>query len=282
MYVMYTRYLAKHILLCLLYATLSCVWQLSRTTDLFFSCYPLLTLYYGVLSYPPVHQLYEYNTVEHTIPKWSYLYRAYFHVVLLEQTPTAGIFSVFTLLLLMQWKDLRFLVARAEKRLKTIDLALYDHPSTKRYRLAHLHFGVFEDDTCLRAHRHRFHSSALSVVPHSYESERAQNGIVNYVEFRTTRARPGAMNEWEQGLWRASLYRDVFVANREVYVFWPIAYVLLGVCAAFYVRLSLRIYLSALLLTGDIVCTCFASQATNDVFVDVLYFLVAASAVRSA
>ena len=118
----YTISHPKHFFLCLFYSVLTCTQQvLDVKPHIFFSVYPLFTLYYGFITIPRLHHIYEYNTVEHTVPKWTYLLRAYFHTVLLDTIPFAGIVSVFLIIVIMMWKEIRFLIVHAENRLKKID-----------------------------------------------------------------------------------------------------------------------------------------------------------------
>lgn len=276
----YLKTHAKHILLCLLYGVLTCAQQISKKQPhLFYTVFPLFTLYYGLLSVPSIHQMYEYNMVEQTVPKWSYLFRMYYHAVLLDTVPNAGMFSTFLLLLVVMWKDLRFLVHHAETRLKAIDEALYEEEGTKKYRICHLHLGAFEDDVTVRSHCHYFNTNVLNVVPHSYQSEESQNAIKNYVEYRRKNIfPPKGMSDWERKMWNVSAYSRIFIQNRDMYSFVPFIYILCGTVFCLYTTPHnsfqlLRLYISSFLILGDGTSTVLLSNMKNDVFVDLLYFL---------
>jgi len=238
--------------------------------------YPLLAIYYGAMSTNYLHKLYQYNTVHHSIPKWSFLWRAYFHVVLLEDIPFAGILSIFALIILMVWKDMRFLVFHAEKRLKAIDEALYKH----NYRITHLHYQVFDEDIRERKHVHKFNTNQLDAVEHTYMAEKYQNAIRNYVQYRDEEhTMPQNMIEWEEKTWRASSYEYIFLKNRLIYTMVPLFYVVFGVSICFSFAASeikTRIYINALLFYSDIVSTLLCSNVTSDVAIDVSYALAAA------
>ena len=276
----YVKSHAKPILLCLLYCVLTCTQQIFDVKHhIFYSVYPLFTLYYGVLSVPKIHRLHEYNTVEHTIPKWSYLFRAYFHTVLLDEIPFAGIVSVMLLIIIMMWKEIRFLIVHAETRLKKIDEELYNHNVAGKYRICHLHLDGFDDDTASRTHAHQFNTNVLNIVPHSYQSEENQNAIKNYAEHRQrSMFAPKQMSDWEKRMWRVSDYKGIFIQNREVAMFAPIMYILCGafICVplAESNRFRLIIYLNTLLFIGDGVSTVMMKNLNNDIFVDLLYTFV--------
>lgn len=276
----YSKTHAKHILLCLIYSVLSCTYQiLPLKHHLFYSVYPLFTLYYGVLSVPKIHQLYEYNTVEHSIPKWTYFLRVYYHTVLLEEVPFAGISSLFLIVILMMWKDIRFLITHAENRLKKIDEKMYTNSGTTKFRISNLHLNGFEDDTASRLHHHQFNTNMLNIVPHSYQSEENQNAIKNYVEYRKSNLfEPKNMTDWERKMWHLSDYRSVFIQNREIMMFAPLLYIICGAFTCFPLavtnRTRLVIYFNTLLFVGDCISTMLMKRESNDVFIDVLYLCV--------
>ena len=276
----YVKSHAKPILLCLLYCVLTCTQQISNVKHhIFYSVYPLFTLYFGVLSVPKIHRLNEYNVVEHTIPKWSYFFRAYYHTVLLDEIPFAGIISVLLLLIVMMWKEIRFLIIHAESRLKKIDEKLYSNEATKKYRICHLHLNAFGDDTSSRTHVHQFNTNVLDIIPHSYQSEENQNAIKNYVDYRKRNmCIPKDMTEWEKDMWKISEYRSIFIQNREVFMFTPFIYILCGAFICFPLaesnRSKLLIYLNTLLFIGDGVSTVLMNRLNNDIFVDILYLFI--------
>lgn len=277
----YEKSHAKNILLCLIYGILTCTQQIIVVKPyIFYSVYPLFTLYYGVLSIPKVHRLHEYNTIEHTIPKWTYLMRVYYHTVLLDNIPFAGIVSAFLIFIVMMWKDIRFLITHAESRLKKIDEELYKNEGTKKYRICHLHLNAFDDDTAPRLHTHNFNTNVLKIVPHSYQSEQNQNAIKNYVEYRKTNVfQPKNMGKWETKMWRISDYKNIFIQNREVTIFAPIIYIICGTFICFPLaensNYRIIIYLNSLLFIGDSVSTVLMSRLNNDIFLDLLYMFVA-------
>lgn len=277
----YTQSHAKNILLCLIYGVLTCAQQISNVKHhLFYSVYPLFTLYFGVLSVPTIHRLHEYNTVEHTIPKWSYFLRMYYHTVLLDEIPFAGIVSALLLLIVMMWKEIRFLITHAETRLKQIDEKMYSNDATKKYRICHLHLNGFDDDHASRTHMHQFNTNKLDVVPHSLQSEQSQNAIKNYVEYRKTHLfEPKDLAGWEKKMWIISEYKNIFIQNREIYMFAPIIYILCGAFICFPLaqsnRSKLLVYLNTLLFIGDGLSTVSMKRLNNDIFIDLLYTFVA-------
>ena len=268
---------AKHIVLCLVYCALTCVQQVTTVQhNLFYSVYPFLTLYYGVLSIPKIHIIHEYNTVEHTVPKWTYVMRAYYHIVLLEPIPFAGILTIFVLIIIMMWKDTRFLVNHAEERLKRIDEGLYGSEYTKKYRIAHLHLDTFDDDTAVRNHTHLFNTNKIVIVQHSLQSEESQNGIRNYVEYKRQRKKkPQNLSEWEEKLWRASDYKHIFIQNRDMYTFVPLIYILCGTFISFTFleesKLRLIIHLNTVLMLGYVISTLLMTKLNNNICIDALY-----------
>jgi len=275
----YSKTHALHIILCLFYGVLTCAQQISTTeTELFYSVFPLFTLYYALLSVPKIHQMYEYNTVEQTTPKWTYFFRMYYHVVLLDTIPYAGMISMFLLLVILLWKDLRFLVVHAEERLKAIDEAMYSNGNTKAYRICHLHLNAFTDDLTARSHVHFFNTNALNVVNHSVQSEADQNAIKNYVEYRKKHVFPPKnMSEWERKMWNMSMYKNIFIQNRDMYSFVPFIYILCGI--VFCLKIStpltslqvLKLYINCFLLLGDATGTLLMKKLTVDILVDFLY-----------
>ena len=272
----YVRTQGVHILLCLIYAILTCVQQISDVRPhLFYSVFPLFTLYYGLLSAPIVHQIHEYNTVEHTVPKWSYAFRIYYHVVLLANLPIVGIYTVFIITVIMMWKDMRFLVAHAEERLKQIDKVMYSTEETKKFRICHLHLNAFDDDIAVRSHTHNFNTNKLKIVRHSLVSEEEQNAIKNYEEYRKNHLfPPNNMKDWERRAWHTSAYQHIFLHNRDMYRFVPIIYILCGTFISFSHTSSterLYIYMNTLLIMGDVISTVLMQKLNNDVFNDILY-----------
>jgi len=214
--------------------------------------------------------------MHHTIPKWTVFWRAYYHVVLLEDVPFAGILSVFSLIIVMMWKDMRFLVFHAEGRLKAIDEALYKC----NYRITHLHYNIFDDDIRERKHVHKFNTNQLDAVEHTHMTEKYQNAIKNYVQHRDEQhTKPQGMLEWEKKTFRASSYQYVFLKNRIIYTIVPLFYVVLGVSICFSFsepEIKTRIYINALLFYSDIVSTLLCSNVTSDVAIDVSYAVAAA------
>lgn len=279
----YAKTHGLHIMACLFYAVLTCAQQISTSkSELFYSVFPLLTLYYGVLSVPKMHQMYEYNTVEHTTPKWTYFFRMYYHVALLNTVPYAAIIGIFLLLVILMWKDLRFVVVHAEKRLKAIDEAMYSNENTKKYRICHLHLNTFDDDLAARSHVHFFNTNMLHVVPHSLHSEENQNAIKNYVEYRKNHAFPPKnMSEWERKMWNVSIYKNIFLQNRDMYSFVPFIYILCSIvfCLLFSTHGSipltslqvLKVYVNCFLLLGDATGTLLLSKLSVDIMVDFIY-----------
>ena len=87
----------------------------------------LFTLYYVLIMTPKLHHIYIYNLVERMIPKWTYFIRATFHYTLFYPELTKSLPTVISILLIMIWKDIIFLINHAEKRLTKIETSLNIH-----------------------------------------------------------------------------------------------------------------------------------------------------------
>lgn len=265
----------KHILLCLVYAALSFVYQTqSANTVLFYSTFPVATLYYGALSIPWVHKNYMYNVREQTIPKFTFLWRSYYHIVLLAPVKNASFVSVLLLLLVFLWKDICFLIRHAEQRLKAIDTAIYDSELSKTFRLAHLHYNTFQSDVTNRKHQYMFHTNKLVVCRHSYVSEEVQNGIKNYADYRLKHIMaPKLQSQDEKKMWKASSYRYIFVEQRDFYIVLPLVFILGGILYFTLTKMNYLLHINAILLAGDVATYILCSTVQNDAVVDLLYML---------
>lgn len=276
----YSAYHTKHIILCLFYIILCCLYQIHNfEARLIFTVFPLLSLYYGALSIPKLHRLYEYNTKEQTIPKFTYLWRAYYHIVMLNKMPYETLVSLFILVIICMWKDIIFLVDHGEQRLKAIDTAIYRNEMSRELRITNFHLNTFPEDFNNRKHNQMFHTNDLSVVRHTYESEDLQNGIKNYEEFRLKNIfPPKRKTKSEERMWQASAYKNVFVEHRDLFIYLPMVFVLLGLLALFILfDQTYLLHLSTILFTGDVISTALCTNVKNDLLIDVLYFLNSAS-----
>ena len=268
----YRTYQAKPIIICLLYVVLSCAYQLHDIIPkLFYSVFPLGALYYAVLSVPKIHRIYYYTSVYQTVPKFTYMWRAYYHITLL---PEAAAYTCLILCIILLYKDIRFLIFHAEMRLRAIDKELYE--SARNFRLAHLHHNTFGDDIILKKHKFFFHTNKIKFVKHTYESEETQNGIKNYEEYRSRHYTPPKRNtEGEERMWRASSYKYIFLENRDFFIWTPVFMLLTAIVGLYVHALSLEMYLNIILLTGDLITTILCTKIKNDLIIDCLYVLCA-------
>lgn len=266
----FEKYFSMHVMLCLLYSILSCASQVdTNDPKLFYSVFPLYTIYFGIMSVPKIHKIYEYNTTVFLTPKWVCLLRIYFHAVLLVETPYVGIITVILLGKIMIWKDLVYVLRHAEKKIQAIDDAFYSHPTLKTYRVSNLHCEGFKDDT------HAFQTNQLKVVSHTYQSEQNQNAIKNYVEYRKKHYfAPKFTSAWEKQMYTLSSYTKVLVQNRDLIIYVPFILIVGSTVACFLLKNSMIVGFSCILLLIDTICNLFLKGMVLDAVCNLAYICV--------
>lgn len=277
---MESKYYAKKIFLFLLYLTIFCTWGSSEChSRLFYTMFPLMSIYYAILCIPKVFRIYEYNLKVHSIPRFTYLWRFVYHLLLFEDNFTVGFISGMTMIIILMWKDLRFLITHAEEKLRKIDQELYTHHDTKHLRFAHMHLNTFNDDTKMRYHEHYFNTNKTHLVNQSTDSDTTSNGILNYYEYRETNKEAIDIAEANKSMWLGSYYTSVFIKQRNIHMLGPIIYILICLlviqqhttAASFYLYRTANTFLVLI----DIVCTLKVNRYWNDLVIDFSYCFVA-------
>lgn len=272
----FEKYFPMHVMLCLLYSILSCTSQVdTNDAKLFYSVFPLYTIYFGIMSVPKIHKIYEYNTTVFLTPKWVYFLRIYFHSVLLVEVPYIGIITVILLGKIMIWKDLVYVLRHAEKKIQAIDDAFYSHPTLKTYRVSNLHCEGFKDDTVARNHLHAFQTNQLKIVSHTYKSEENQNAIKNYLEYRKKNYfAPKFTSVWERQMYTLSSYTKVMVQNRDTIIYVPFILIVGSTVGCFLLKKSIIVGFSCILLLIDTIGSLFFKGMVLDTICNVAYLTV--------
>lgn len=259
----------KHIVLFIAYLV-TCVYIFATNHTSSIAPYASMGgMYYSVLVFPRMNQLYEYNLVERTVPKVSYVLRGAFHYLLFKHHPSSSFAAVLSVFMLLLFKDIRFLLRHAEARLGKIDELLYDAGFGKR--IAHLHLRTYEDDTNNRFHAHCFDCNRLYLEDYTLDASTTALQIHNYRGIRRERNTPRSLTDAEQITWYASSNRVIFVSQRFLFLLIPLC--LLASCMVATKSVdTFRVCVNHGLLLIDL-ATVNLSPKWNDIVVDVAYYV---------
>lgn len=224
-------------------------------------------IYYLILTMPSAHKVYEYNLCERVIPKTTYLYRCLFHYVLFSSNQLEWFPAVLSVLIIMLWKDISFLIRHAENRLAKIDTAIYE--AKIGMRLSHMYLNVFMDDVNNRFHNHCFDTNKIYFEQDSLTSDKMGLAIYNYRMMRSEKRRPKRLTSDEAIAYAASSNKSIFVSQRWAFLASPLAILALTMIMSTS-RWYAPIYTNHLLLIGD-VATFQLSAKANDIFIDIAY-----------
>lgn len=226
-------------------------------------------MYYSILVFPRLNQLYEYNVVERTVPKCSYVLRGAFHYLLFYNLPYASFPAVLSVGMIMLFKDILFLILHAERRLGKIDELLYADGYPKR--IVHLYRDVFAEDIQNRFHHHCFDGNRLYLENFTMDSRETALAVYNYRCIRREKKSPRQLTADESVAYAASSNRTLFISQRLAFLVPPL--LLLALCMTM-TRSStwLDVYINHFVLAVDVLSLYFGSKA-NDVVVDISYFL---------
>lgn len=278
---MSSKCFVKKLFLFLLYCVVFCSWGISRChSRLFYTMFPLMAIYYAILLLPKAFKIYEYNVEVHSIPRFSYLWRFLYHLLLFEDNLAAGFVSALSIVIILMWKDLRFLITHAEEKLRVIDTELYTNTATRHLRFSNMHLRAFVDDSKMRYHEHYFNTNKIHLVHQSTQSDTTSNGIINYYDYRASNTKkPELNNPNEKRMWETSFYTSIFIKQRNVHMVGPLLYILTCLIGLQLIASGSKFYLyrtaNTVLILIDVVCTLKTTRFWNDVIVDFSYSFVA-------
>jgi len=226
-------------------------------------------MYYSVLAFPRMNQLYEYNLVERTVPKVTYVLRGAFHYLLFKHHPPSSFAAVLSVFMVLWFKDIRFLIRHAETRLGKIHDILYEEGIGKR--IAHLHLRTYGDDINNRFHVHCFDCNRLYLEDYTLDASTTALAIHNYRCIRRDRKTPRSLTDAERVAWYASSNEAIFVSQRSVFLLTPLCVLVCCMVATKSVDLF-RVYVNHSVLLLDLATVRLAPK-WNDVVVDMSYYL---------
>lgn len=231
-----------------------------------------MVCYFAINILPKVHFYYVFNLAERTNPLWTYTYKIAFHALIFYKEPTKPILTILTWTIVILWKELRFLVRHAEKRLGKIDTELYN--AEKGIRIAHIRPNTIDEDNKNRFHLNLYHTNRLYMLPFTNETEKDYCAIHNYKIERRDGMIPKLYNEWEKRMWRASDDKSIFVLHRSYYTLFPLLYVFFAIFLTSIDSNAPYVYTNLGLFTIEILTTLLTSVKYNDFIVDVTYYVV--------
>ena len=264
--------LFKHISLLIGYSVL-CWHIIHGKTQTDMSIYVgTASVYYFLLLYPKLHQVYIYNIVERVIPKTSYLIRAVFHYCLFKDDLIRAFPSVITLIVIVLLKDIMFLIKHAETRLAKIEEILYEGGYSKR--IVHLHSNVYTDDQLTRFHKHCFDTNRLYLDTITPVAEDTSLAIHNYRQIRKDNKSPRGFNEENDRLfYEASSNKYIFISQRWSFIVLPICTIIWCICMTD-LTLGYRMYVNSILFVIDLCTLVIGTPKTlNDLSIGISYFM---------
>lgn len=260
--------LVKAVTLFVVYAILSVYAATANVFPIGWRVFVTCTMiYYLILTMPSAHKVYEYNLCERVIPKTTYLYRCLFHYVLFSSNQLDWFPALLSVLIIMLWKDISFLIRHAENRLAKIDTAIYE--AKIGMRLSHMYLNVFMDDVNNRFHEHCFDTNKIYFEHDSLTSDKMGLAIYNYRMMRSEKRRPKRLTSDEAIAYAASSNKSMFISQRWAFLASPLAILALTMIMSTS-RWYAPIYTNHLLLIGD-VATFQLSAKANDIFIDIAY-----------
>ncbi len=262
----------KNIVLCLFYLFTLCIAYIYNCASPFgiHAYISFMVIYYMVLLHPRVHVQYVFLLSERTNPLWTYLYKILFHILLHIKSSKKALFTTVTWFLIILWKEIRFLIRHAEKRLGKIDAELYD--AEKGIRVAHIRRNALEEDMENRFHLNLHETNRLYIMPLTNETEKDYRAIKNYKAERRNGKMPKLHNSWETRMWEASTDNTVFIANRKYTMSLPLLFILFTIGATGELD-SPQSYTNIGLFTLEILTTLLGTPGANDLVLDTVYYL---------
>jgi len=178
--------------------------------------------------------------------------------------------AVLSVLIIMLWKDVSFLIRHAENRLAKIDTAIYE--AKIGMRLSHMYLNVFMDDVNNRFHEHCFDTNKIYFEQDSLTSDKMGLAIYNYRMMRSEKRRPKRLTSDESIAYAASSNKSMFVSQRWAFLASPLAILALTVIMSTS-RWDTTVCINHLLIIGD-VATFQLSAKANDIFIDIAYAIM--------
>lgn len=260
--------LCKHLILLVVHVGLCISMTYSPSNNVLFAYTCSRVLYYAILLFPNVHQVYIYNIVERTIPKMSYFLRAIFHYSIFIDNIERAFASVVSLVCIILLKDMMFLVKHAEQRLAKIDDILYEDGYCKR--IVHLHNNVYHEDTLTRFHQHSFDTNRMYLDNLTVEASNVSLAVHNYRQIRKKKKSPREWKTKEDKLYyQAASNRHIFISNRYTFFILPFATCIWCLCLTGMPNQYPSIVNYAL-ITIDLFTTPFGNMI-NDISIDIAY-----------
>ena len=227
----------------------------------------IMTVYYFVMLIPKVHQIYMYNIVERTIPKWTYLYRAFFHYITYMERLTSAFPSVVCVGIVLILKDIVFLIGHAEKRIAKIDSILYEDKYDKR--IVHLHNNVIVEDSNNRFHQHCFDTNKLYLEAMTPSIDRQVLAIDNYRNIRKKQNSPKEFQDDDETYYRAASNKYIFVSQRYYFYVVPFLLIVWLTCMTD-TRGTTPMYVNHSIVLIDLLTMYFGNEV-NDISIDFMY-----------
>jgi len=262
----------KNIILCALYLlTFTTIYLGTDKKCAYYTSFVLFTfLYYAALLHSKVHMRYVFLLSERTTPWWTYAHKIAFHILLYLNDRTSIATATATWGLIILWKEIRFLVKHAEKRIGKIDYELYK--AQKGIRIAHVRRNMLQEDMENRFHLNLHDTNRLYILPLTPDTERDYCAIHNYKQERREGKSPKLYDAWEQRMWMASADETVFISNRSDTVLYPLVFILIFIIWTFEIN-SPQAYTNTGLFILEILTTVLGSPRVNDTVIDVVYYI---------
>lgn len=227
------------------------------------------TLYYMLVLVPKIHQIYVYNIVERMIPKWTYVYRIFFHYILYNERLTSAFPSVLSVSVIMILKDIHFLIKHAENRLAKIEKILYEDGYKKR--IVHLHNQIITEDMYSRFHQHCFDTNRLYLEDLTPSTTDKTLAINNYRTIRKNGNKPKPFQDDDEIFYKASSNKYIFISQRYSFYLFPII-VILWLMTMTDTTMTPKMWINHGILTADLL-SMLGGTKFNDITIDFCYLV---------
>lgn len=228
-----------------------------------------ITMYYMFVLIPKMHQVYVYNMVERMIPKWTYIYRIFFHYLLYKGKIASAFPSVLTIVIVMILKDIHFLITHAETRLAKIEKILFEDGYKKR--IVHLHNKIITADMYSRFHQHCFDTNRLYLEDLTPETTDETLAINNYRLIRKEGRKPKPFQGDDELYYRASSNKHLFISQRYSFYIVPII-VIMWLMAMTDISLTERMWINHSVIVIDLL-SMIGGNKVNDIVIGVSYLV---------
>jgi hypothetical protein len=248
----------KNTLFFLFYSSICCLMltgHMHYEKGFYYSFYPIMMMYYLIMLHPGIHEKYIFQMTERYFVRWRIVWILFFHACLNH--------DVLLFFFMYLYKELVFVINYAETRLAKIDESIYE--KMMGYRVAHLHLNVFQDDMDNRFHENCYNTNRLYLIESTNTSRETQLGISNYRDIRRRGKAPREMTETDASMYKASSNKGLLLADRQIMVVYPML-ILIG--------FSLRNYMSAILIIGNLLSYMFTRALFHDFWTDLNYAVV--------